>query len=525
MAQTGASAYTRLQVPEDNLNQAIQFWGSKNLDGLANRKAADAAKAAARQAALDEELKKYALDPEKFKVKDNGYKDLNRAQVDLSREIITISGERRRMGEQALRSGDRVTAEKLLDSAIRLESQFENQQVNSATQKAGFEAYTTAAAENKVSGYSKGLDKFYEVIARGDGAKGQIRRTINENDDIVSVVDFKEDDGTVSTIIVPDDYLNSGQIRHYEKQDVPTYTTKIVEGLAQDIRKGSSGVIDWSRQQWGKKQIDATKEQVAAALNDRGFMADMVDQFNLYEEFKISENNPPLDREFTDAEKAKVEEKLIKMVQDKYSTNREDLISDSRYNGNLNRAENRRKEEQQKAARAKLILDQQGNATQILNEVKKYNPETKTWESTGDKRYQGKIQQFEMRKLNGDNPEGIVEKHPDATVQQIIRRDDGRFALQFSVPTKESNTNKVESLTIGGQEALMTTNQGSANSKNNKGTLMVKDATDGEIQAIATFYGLKNRDELNDYLNKEGGAMGATSTAPTQSGGGTEIEW
>lgn len=317
------SAYSQLQVPQDGLNQALQYWGGVEAGKRREERAAEEAEKTRRETAL----KRYNVDPDSFpSLKDGGYADLNSANRDLAASMLDSFSDLMYDAKQAYNANDTDKADKLYNQANMIRSQFGNMQATMETHKKNFDVYMKDFNEGKVSGWSKGFGNFY----KGGLVEGKFK-FVYQNGQIIRMVEFEDDNGNLKTQVVSDKDVQNGNFRYYLKQDIDKVTSDISEGLASDVDQKIDGYTKTETVKWGDKQIKAAKELIAAKVNSKEFMADMVDQYNLYKDFGIDPDNPPVIPEFKQEQKDIVAGKLLEVVKSKYKELEKKSFNNSKY--------------------------------------------------------------------------------------------------------------------------------------------------------------------------------------------------
>jgi hypothetical protein len=327
----GGAAYQKLEVPNDGVSQALQYWGGKESQRVADKKLAEE-REGVRKAAADKEVHdKYKIDPTKYNITDAGYDDENQANTHLSRRIMQKNNDLMRSAKELALAGNMGEAQKLYDEAKLNETSFQNEQVLSETHKANYQFIIDN--KDSISGYSKGYENFYKA---GAGLGKQIK-DINEEGQIVHMTELVDDDGNKQTQIVNAKDIKNGNWRPYMQQDVNQDTTDIATNLSKIERKDTNGVRIISGNKWddGKENgihTQAATELIQAKLGDVEYMSDMVDKFDLYEQFKLDEDNPPVNYKFSTDQKKIVEDKLLSIVKAKYNETFGNVVDSSLVN-------------------------------------------------------------------------------------------------------------------------------------------------------------------------------------------------
>lgn len=319
---TGA-AYLQLEVPKDNTSQALQYWGGIKATENAADKLADE-REANKKAEL---LEQYNVDPKDFDISNAGYTDYNDASRAFASEELARAVDLNFKAKQAFNKGNTQEADKLKGEADKITNSFKNLQATAETYKKNFEDYKKASEEGKVSGWSKGFGNFY----RGALVEGKMKFGRNNNGEIVRMVQFKDEDGNLKTQMMTDRDAQSGNSRFYLKQDINKLTSDIAKDLGDTIEESVSGYYTTKNIQWGDKQGKAAKDLIDSQVNSPEVMADLVDQFNLYDEFDIDKANPPIKPNFTDEQKKIVADKLLETVKGKYNETMTQKFNSQKY--------------------------------------------------------------------------------------------------------------------------------------------------------------------------------------------------
>lgn len=321
------SAYLQLRVPDSGINQSLQHWGGVE---AGKRRQEDAAKEADKKRRA-KELEKYNVDPEDFDIENGGYTDLNSANRELATNMLSQYSDLMYTAKQAYNANDTQKADKIFNQANQIRGQFKNMQATMETHKTNFDSYQKDFNDGKVSGWSKGFGNYY----KGGLVEGKFKFGTSPNGDIVRMVQFQDDNGSLKTQTVSDKDVQNGNFRYYLKQDTNKVTTDIAKGLGDTLEQSTSGYFTTKNIQWGDKQEKTTRELVNANVGSPEFMADMVDQFDLYEEFGIDEANPPAIGSFTEEQKKVVADKLVETVKGKYNTTMEQKFNTSKYSADV----------------------------------------------------------------------------------------------------------------------------------------------------------------------------------------------
>lgn len=495
MAQTGgAAAYQRLTVPKDGTSQALQHWGSLEASKNAAKKLADE-RAAVRKAASDKAIQeKYKVDLTKFEIADAGYADENAANIALSEEIAGKYADTMYDAEQLALSGDYAGARELENKAKQLELQFGNEK---QAMSAHAEQYKTLMGNaSKLSGYSKGFENFYRGALT---SQGKVLKNLNDDGEVIHVVDVEEN-GEVKRIVVPSKEVVDGTWRAYEKVDLQDDTTTVAESLGDIKREGVSGynnteTIAWDDGAEGGQGIHskAARDLFMAKLGSVDYASDMVDQFNLYEQFGIDEDNPEVNRKFTEDEKNVILDKIMPLVRAKYDETFSSKFNNSKYSTDASNARANKKANETTAAEAVLVKDASGLASQQL--LDKY-PNSRN----------GSIKAYTIRTKAGKPPVGLLSDKPNSEMLALVLAEDGTIHANYRDVKDVTDTSKeVEGLDESIDTMLEGGSTNTSRTKRSETFVDTRQLSDEEIARVATFYGVGDRQGLVQYLNSIGG--------------------
>mgnify|MGYP001183565121 CR=1 FL=1 len=319
---TGASAYTRLRKPEDGLSQSIQYWGGveqRNADRLQkgiisaqNR----AEREKTRKAKEDKYFReRYGADPSEYATTSTGFSTLDDVNRDAASHLINEEIRLSEMANEARNSGNFDEAEKIRMRMLKNRSNFKNYSEGMEKHEEILDTFQKASEKGEVSGYSKGFENFYQealtnnnVIARPD-----------KDGNLVYFATKKNKDGSTKVIDVPLQDVFSGKWRYYEKNDLDALTEEWVGNIGSSKVKrpdGDNYTLETDR--WGNKHTKTANAIIESRLASDEFVADMVDQYDLYDEEGIDKENPPIGHEFSDETKELVKQKLLDRIKGAY---------------------------------------------------------------------------------------------------------------------------------------------------------------------------------------------------------------
>ena len=334
MATGGGAAYQRLTVPQDAISENARHFGGIAAQNMRQMRALNAEKQVRQEEADKEISEKYQIDPSKYNITDAGYDDENQANIALSREIVQRDTAMMREAKELAMAGKTDEAQVLYDEVKMNQLSFKNEQELSATQKANFDFMVTNA--DKLSGYAKGFENFYEA---GSGL-GKIIKTLNDKGEIIHMAELVDEDGNKQRQVVSSKDIKNGNWRAYMRQDLDADVKAMTANLGK-IKKDKydkGGYYKTTSQEWDEGATDgsgihtkAATEAINAKLGDTEYMSDMVDQFDLYKELGIDENNPEINRKFTSTERDIVKEKILEQVKAAYDETVTKAFNASKY--------------------------------------------------------------------------------------------------------------------------------------------------------------------------------------------------
>lgn len=338
MATGGGAAFQKLTVPKDDISANARHFGAIAAQNMRQMRQINADKEKAKVLKEDADKKaiddKYKIDIDNYNISDAGFDDENGANQALSREVYTRGNELTREAKRLALAGKTDEADAMFDLVKQNESTFANEMVLTKTHKANYDAMVENS--DKMSGYAVGFENFYEA----GGGMGKIIKTLNKDGKIVHMTEMIDDKGKkIRQIVNAKDILN-GNWRAYMKQDLDADVKAMTANLGK-IKKDKydkGGYYKTTSQEWDEGATDgsgvhtkAATEAINAKLGSVEYMSDMVDQFDLYEEFKIDEDNPEVNRAFSDTEREVVKGKILDQVRAAYDTTVTKAFNASKY--------------------------------------------------------------------------------------------------------------------------------------------------------------------------------------------------
>lgn len=327
MADTGGgAAYIRLQKPDDSLSQASQFWGAQQGRVNADEKLA-AERAGIRKAEQEKyDAERYSLDPSQYKTSDFGFQDVNADNINYATERVNREAGLMREAAEMKAKGNLKGAEAKRNEAMSNRASFAARQATAGTLKSTFDDLQKLVQAGKSSGWNKGLENLYKGTTMPNG---KMRTVINKDGQDVLVTTFTDDEGQTHQQMSSAADINSGVFRPYQKQDINGDVAKISKSLGSISKTTSNTKYSHETKLWSDAvHGKAAREAIKPLVNNPEYMADMVDQLDLYDEMGIDRNNPPTSPVFSEKQKKIVEDRLLSEVKGQY-----DEVNKTTYHG------------------------------------------------------------------------------------------------------------------------------------------------------------------------------------------------
>lgn len=282
-AAGGGSAYARLQVPQDGMNQTLQYWGARKAKENDDEKLADERAQIRKDKALSDWEDKYGLKAEDFQNKYTGFKSFDDMNTDFSmyasKEYVNLQ----RQAKEAMMNGDRGKQLNLESQMIRLKGAFGEAAKSQEFFAEKFKDYQKAVSEGRVSGASK---DFEDIVQEAIVNKNVALRMQDGN--LVYTGIKTNDKGQKEPFVIPYQDLMDGSFGYYEKQQVSGkggLVDNILSDLGKITREGSQGYYNITTQAWDDGEdagihTKATEEAIDALIGNDEIMGDLLYQFS-----------------------------------------------------------------------------------------------------------------------------------------------------------------------------------------------------------------------------------------------------
>ena len=235
---TGAAAYQQLQVPQDGIGQAFQYWGGIN----ARRNMEDDARQERAKIRKEEAAKEFeaSVPLSDYGVETTGLKDVDQINLEFSNQTFDKAAEYQKKAKEAYRAGNIKEAESYRARLSKINNSFKNIKSAEKSVIALVEDYKKAKQEDKVS----------ELDTQGFD---QLITSINSNN---YSIDYDENDQPVYKVKVKDEEGN-------ETEKVIPYTASVNTLMSwrtrNDIYDTEKGFVDTTIKSLGKKEFDTGK--------------------------------------------------------------------------------------------------------------------------------------------------------------------------------------------------------------------------------------------------------------------------
>lgn len=481
MAQTGASAYTRLQVPQDGMDQALQFWGAKQAQKNADDKLAEEREAVRKKQDLKDFDDKWDVKSGDFQNKYTGFQTFDDINTDFAMDSIKQYVELHRQARQALMDGKLEEKTRLEGEMIRLKNSFGEAAKSQEFFAEKFKDYQKAVSEGRVSGASK---DFENIVQEALQNKNYALRYRDGN--LVYV--FPNVNGKQE--IIPYQDLMDGSFGYYEKQQI-SGPKGIVDNILSDLgsvtNKTDKGMYKITEQLWDEGKEDglhskATGKAIDALLGNNEVMGDLLYQFSGQDgSDKISKMH-----KFSDSDYKLVKDNLKDLVRAGYDEKYSKEYNTAKANALKPRGTGKDKTTAEEAV---LVKDNAGLASQQNATA-------------------GPVKEYTVRTKAGTSPKGLISDMPNAELLTVMVGDDGKIYGQIRNTTKQTDTTK-EQLGIEALEGGETT---SSRQDVYDTQTAVRELNDSEIARVAQFYKVGDRQGLLNYFNQIGGSVGFGNT-------------
>lgn len=425
---SGAAAYQRLQVPEDGMNQSLQFWGAQQAKENADKKLADEREDVRQTQALKEWEAKTQLKEGDFKNKYTGFKSFDDVNTDFSMYATQRYVDLQRKALQARESGDNVERLKYESEMIRLKNDFGEVAKSQDFFAKKFADYQKAVSEGRVSGASK---DFENIIQEALVNKNIALRYIDGNLAYTGLKNGKE------PFVIPYQDLMDGSFSWFEKQDIDGkggIVDNISDSLGTITRQSDKGYYKISTQAWSDKiHGESVDKAIDALLGNKEVMGDLL--------YQISGGNISKMRDFKDKEYELVKDNLRTRVRAKYSEKFSSEFNTSRYNTDVDAS----------IARQRMAMERSSSKGKDVNkDLVEAEPITDVkgnlvggYSKTPFKTSEGVVNlggAYTLKTKGGTPIKGILQDDSEAEILSIRKSGDRYFAqTRVATPTTEKD--------------------------------------------------------------------------------------
>ena len=244
----GGSAYIRLQVPDDGLNQSIQYWGAQHASTLRGLQDDKENRRKEKEKKLQDWEDKYGLKAGDFQNKYTGFKTFDDMNTDFSMHITDQYVEKQKQAREALASGDLITKRKLEGEMVQLKNMFGEASKSQEYFSELYEKYKDAASKGLVSGASK---DFEDIVQEAIQNKNIALRVVDGN---LVYTGLKEgEDGIKEPFTVPYQDLMDSSFSWIEKQKIAGkggLVDGVLENLGTISKDTQDGYYMITTQEW-----------------------------------------------------------------------------------------------------------------------------------------------------------------------------------------------------------------------------------------------------------------------------------
>ena len=273
---TAAAAGKQLQVPKDNIDQGLQYWG-----GIAARENAEAKKAEALKkkedaAARNKAFKDTELKDDAFKTTVTGFDsrdDVVRNFASTAIEGYTNIGVKAR---EAYDKGDYKSYKSFLDEQQKVLSQFKNLTNNEEHLAKVNENYVKLANEGKISPVDNEWEGLMESIAQHNFVYSLDER----NNPVVEAL-IKDSEGNESKMKVKVSDLVNGNYRPYENVEMAGdegLVNSWLSGFGKRVKNEATGNWETTKQVWDDLNERALEAKLDVVMGDKRVMSSLLYQ-------------------------------------------------------------------------------------------------------------------------------------------------------------------------------------------------------------------------------------------------------
>lgn len=359
---TGASAYTRLEKPDDSISQGLQFWGQMASTEQENEKLRQERESVRKEKADADFASAYGS-LEEFKQKVTGFDTYDEIGSDYTNKIRDEYINQYKIAQKARESGNK---QELINAEMRMKklkgtfSQVGDINTNLAKLN---EDYVKMAQEGKISGVdADNWEAQMEAIIKDKNFNIEL----DENGSPMIVGLQKNTDGKEEIFKVKYSDVVNGQWRPYQKVDIVGkggIIDSILNNLGSYEEIKNKGLVTITSQLWNNKVEEATKAQISTFMSDE-VVADILNQIN----------GSKKKTGFTAEEKEMVSNKLLEAVRGGYKEKyKEDFNKDyANYTVDLRKA----KETERSNKADEAIARQNANTAAYNARTGRMNAET-----------------------------------------------------------------------------------------------------------------------------------------------------
>lgn len=368
--QSGASAYVRLQVPQDGMNQALQYWGARKAKENDDAKLAEERAQVRKQQQIKEWEDKYGLKEGDFANKYTGFKSFDDMNTDFAMDTTSQYVDLQRKARDAWRRGDLREKNRIEGEMIKLKGAFKEAAKSQDFFAKQFESYKDAVAKGIVSGASK---KYEQIVQKALLENNAALRYRDGQLVYTTVVDGEPQ-------IIPYQDIMDGSFSWFQKQQISGkdgLVDSILNDLGSVTRKDANGYYNITTKAWddgaeGGSGIhsQATDKAIDALLGSDEVMGDLLYQFSGADGGeKVAKM-----KNFDDADYELVKNSLKDLVRAGYDEKFETTFNNSKYATDSANARARAKKKEDTEELSRLHFDvlravEQGDYTVLLNNL------------------------------------------------------------------------------------------------------------------------------------------------------------
>lgn len=311
MAQGGGSAFTRLQKPDDNIGQSLQYWGGLKAQEIEADKGRAERKGIREDKERAEWETKFGLAEDDFVNKITGFTNYDQIKTDFAQQVSDRYVDLYRKANEAMMSGNTKDRRNYETQMMRLKGVFKQVQSGDEVMGKRFQDYVKMAQEGKVSTVE---GNNWEASSQAMLKDFNYRLTLDDNLNVRAVGMKQNTDGGTEPFEMNFLDLMNGDVRPYERQEIRGkggLVDNILMNLGKKKVDSRSGVLITTSQNWDDIREKATNGQIKSLLTSDEVMADLYSQ--------MVDNNSRKKKGFTDEEREQVSKELFDLVRGGYS--------------------------------------------------------------------------------------------------------------------------------------------------------------------------------------------------------------